>query len=124
MTDIILKEIMELKADKVLLIRDAKTESELKVNLLKCNRIDLLLLPLYYAWEHILCNDSFLIETYLQRTYRLYQKNVETLTNELISMLTDMYTNFLIDKKKADTLYEIYNNVILFIQHNNGKINS
>ena len=112
----ILKEIMELKAAKVHLIRNAKTDSELKTSILKCNRIDLLLLPLYYTWEQVLGNESDIREEYLSRSYVLFQQNVESLTKEIISMLTDMYTNFIIDKTKSDTLYEIYQNLILFIE--------
>lgn len=116
MANDILKEIMELKAAKVNLIRDAKTDSELKTCILKCNRIDLLLLPLYYTWEHILGNKSDIKEEYLSRSYLLFQQNAESLTKEVISMLADMYTNFIIDKTKSDTLYEIYQNLIIYIQ--------
>ena len=116
MANDILKEIIELKAAKVNLIRNAKTDSELKTCILKCNRIDLLLLPLYYTWEHVLGNESNIREEYLSRSYLLFQQNAESLTKEVISMLTDMYTNFIIDKTKSDTLYEIYQNLILFIE--------
>ena len=118
----ILKEIMELKATKVHLIRNAKSDSDLKACILKCNRIDLLLLPLYYTWEHILGNESDIKEKYLSRCYVLFQQNAESLTKEVISMLTDMYNNFIIDKTKSDTLYEIYQNLIIYIQKSEKNI--
>lgn len=121
--DYILKQICSLKAAKIQSISGAVNKDELAIAVRHNNLIDLLLLPLYYAWEKITHGDikKLCIEGYLKKSYRKYKKNAEILTQE-ITMLLITYKQPLCDHEvDEDTILsisEIYNELILCFRCN------
>lgn len=53
------------------------------------NIIDLLLLPLYYAWEHLNYGtlDEVRFETYLKKSYKRYCHSAKRYTREMVAIL-------------------------------------
>ena len=82
------------------------------------NIVDILLLPLYYAWERFGFGklEDVCFETYLSRTYRLFCQSRYSYIRELISLLSRVsIRRGLAQKSKRliDSLIEIYTSIIM-----------
>ncbi len=111
--DFLLGQIMKLKIIKIKYIQEANNKKELYRNLKQCDRIDILLFPLYYAMEKIMYYpiQSLLIEESIVRSYRLFCTRAKSLTQELYNWLSKKSMKCL-DKQTTYSLLYTYKQIL------------
>jgi len=76
------------------------------------NIIDLLLLPLYYAWEHLNYGtlDEVKFETYLKKSYKRFRHSARRYTRKLVAVLIKASSRELSQEtqKTIETLIKTY----------------
>jgi hypothetical protein len=82
------------------------------------NIIDMLLLPLYYAWEHLGFGklEDVCFEKYLNRTYRRFCQAKDEYIRKMISLLSKVSANRSLThecKQMVDSLIGIYTSIFM-----------
>ena len=79
------------------------------------NIIDLLLLPLYYAWEHLNYGtlDEVRFETYLKKSYKRYCHSAKRYTRKIVTILNIASSGRLSQETQTiiESLIKTYNNL-------------
>lgn len=109
-------QIQSLKASKKEVFKD-NCAIELIRTTGYSNIIDMLLLPLYYIWEHSDFGtlDDVCFESYLMNAYHLYCLSTKDYTNQIVLILTKSSVQNNISKEtkmKIASLLDTYSNMI------------